>query len=215
MNEWLRHLAELPPVLVYGALFGLLVLEGTGLPLVPFEPAFLAAGVLIREGRMSAAGALLAGTVAHLLGNLGGYLVGRRLGLTALHLHGERLGLSRERIEAAAAWLRRRGGVATLVSRFVGVLRTPAILGAGAAGMDPRAYAAWSLLAGFLWCSAWLAGSVLLGAPALGYLQRLGAAGLVLLAVALAAFLAWHLRLRAAAPAPGRERDGRGGNPPA
>lgn len=215
MNEWLRHLVELPPALVYGVLFLLLVLEGTGLPLVPFEPAFLAAGVLIRDGRMSAAGAVAAGTLAHLLGNLVGYLVGRRLGAAALHLHGARLGIAPERLAAALAWLRRRGGPATVVSRFVGILRTPAILGAGAAGMDPRAYAAWSLLAGFLWCSAWLAASVLVGAPVLGYLQRLGTAGLLLLAAALVVFLAWQIRRRAAVPAPGRERDDRAGEPPA
>lgn len=193
MNEWLRHLVDLPPTFVYGALFGLLALEGTGMPLVPFEPAFLAAGVMIREGRMSLTGALLVGTVAHLLGNLAGYLAGRRLGLAALHLHGERFGLSRERIEAAAAWLRRRGGMATLVSRFVGVLRTPAILGAGAAGIDLRAYAAWSLLAGFLWCLTWLAGAVLLGAPLLRYLERLGLLGLVALGAAAGGFMVWRL----------------------
>ncbi len=201
MNDWLRHLAELPPLLVCGVLFLLLVLEGTGLPLVPFEPAFLAAGILIREGRLSALWVVVAGTLAHLLGNLAGYLAGRRLGAAVLHLHGARLGISPERLEAAMSWLRRRGGPATVVSRFVGVLRTPAILGAGAAGMDLRSYAGWSLLAGFLWCSAWLGGSVLVGAPVLDYLVRLGTVGLVAAGAPVVGFLVWHLRQRAAAPA--------------
>lgn len=208
MSEWLSYLVDLPPSLVYVVLFWLLVLEGTGLPLVPFEPAFLAAGVLIQEGRMSLAGALLVGTAAHLLGNVGGYMMGRRLGVAALHLHGERLGLSRRRIEAATAWLRRRGGPATLVSRFVGVLRTPAILGAGAAGMDLRAYVGWSLFAGFLWCLLWLSGSILVGAPLLEYLERLGTAGLAVVGVAALGLLAWHVCQRRRAAERPRPRAG-------
>ncbi len=196
MGDWLAYLTGLPPGPVYALLVVLLLLEGTGLPLVPFEPAFLAAGILIREGRMSAPGVLTAATLAHLVGNLAGYLAGRRLGTRIIHLHGARLGITPERWETVLAWVRRWGGPATVVSRFVGLLRTPAILGAGAAGMDLRAYAAWSLLGGFLWCSAWLGGSVLVGVPLLTYLRQLGAAGLVLLVLLLLGVWGWHLRRR-------------------
>jgi membrane protein DedA with SNARE-associated domain len=196
MDSWTGYLVGLPPSWVYGALCLLLVLEGTGLPFVPFEPAFLTAGLMIRGGKMSFWGTLLACTVAHLLGNLGGYWAGRRLGASLLHLHGFRLGLSRERLELARVWLQRRGGWATLISRFVGLLRTPAILGAGALGMDLRVYTAWSLLAGFLWSLAWLGGAVVIGAPLMDYLDRLGLWGLALLILAGAALLVWHFGWR-------------------
>lgn len=196
MDDWFSYLVGLPPGPVYAVLAALLLVEGTGLPLVPFEPAFLAAGILVRQGRMSAAGVLALGTLAHLAGNLAGYLAGRRLGNRIIHVHGARLGVTPERWETIMAWLHRWGGPLTVISRFVGIMRTPAILGAGAAGMNPWAYAGWSLLGGFLWCGAWLWGSILIGAPLLDYLSELGAAGLALLAVLLGGIFAAHLRRR-------------------
>jgi len=182
----------LEPVHVYAALFGLLVIEGAGVPLVPFEPAFLAAGLLIASGHMSLWGATLVAAAGNLLGNLLGYKLGRAAG----HLLARRplWGVTPERLRAAERWVLRHGGLAAFAGRFFGLLRTPAILAAGAARYDLPRYTLWSALGSLVWSLAWLAAATYLGAPAFAWLERRG--GWVALAAALAlaggAWYAWH-----------------------
>ncbi len=182
----------LAPREVYLSLFLLLVVEGAGVPFVPFEPAFLAAGLLIASGRMSLWGATLVAAAGNLLGNLMGYRVGRAAG--RLLAHRPLWGLTPERLRAAERWVLRHGGLAAFAGRFFGLLRTPAILAAGAARYDLLRYTLWSALGSLLWSLAWLAAATYLGAPALAWLERRG--GWVVLAAALAlaggAWYAWH-----------------------
>jgi membrane protein DedA with SNARE-associated domain len=139
---------------VYVVLFGLLVIEGTGVPGIPFEPAFLAAGYLIERGEMSFWGAVLVGTAGNLLGNLLGYWLGARpgRGLIERFLH---RGLGQDGLASARYWLGRYGAAVIIFARWFGPIRTPTILAAGVLGMEAGIYTLYSALGAFTWTLAW------------------------------------------------------------
>lgn len=182
-------LGSLQPSHLYAALFLLLLVEGVGVPFVPFEPAFLAAGLMIATGRMS----LLAATLVGAAGNLAGNLIGYRLGRDAARLLANRpwLGVDLRRLREVERWFHRYGALTTFIARFFGLIRTPAILGAGLARMNFWSYLVWSALGGTLWCLAWLAASTFLGAPVLE-LARRWAGWTALLAGLALAVAAWY-----------------------
>lgn len=139
---------------VYLVLFGLLVIEGVGVPGIPFEPAFLAAAYLVERGEMSFWGAVMVGTAGNLLGNLLGYWLGVRPGRGFI----ERLlhrSLGGEGLAAARYWLGRYGAAVIIFARWFGPIRTPTILAAGVAGMGVLPYTLYSALGAFTWTLAW------------------------------------------------------------
>ncbi len=197
MNWW-DALTQAPPGVVYAALFVLLVVEGTGMPLVPYEPAFLAAGILIHAGRMSLPLALAVGALGNLIGNLIGYHLGRTGGRRLVARYGHILGVSPARLATVERWFDRYGALTNFAGRFIGVIRTPAILGAGLARMDLRQFITWSAAGGTLWTFVWLSAAVAAGGPLVSLARRYGAwAGIAaLLALPVAAFALYRLGRR-------------------
>lgn len=197
MNWW-DALIQAPPAAVYVALFALLVVEGTGMPLVPYEPAFLAAGMLIRAGRMSLPLALAVGALGNLLGNLIGYHLGRAGG-RLMARYGPLLGVTPARLAVVEGWFHRYGALTNFVGRFFGVIRTPAILGAGMARIGLPRFLAWSAAGGTLWTLAWLWAAVAAGGPLMALGHRYGAwAGIAALLALPAAAVVLHRWRRAA-----------------
>ncbi|WP_052351711.1 DedA family protein [Deinococcus pimensis] len=143
-------LGTLPPGLVHLVLFVLLLVEGIGVPGIPFELVWLAEGFLINAGRTSMAEAILWGALGNWIGNLIGYLLGDRIA---------RLLPPRARgamnLDEVRGWLDRWGGLVVIVSRWFGVIRTPFILYAGAAGMPLGRYAFFSAIGALTWVAAW------------------------------------------------------------
>lgn len=146
----------------YLALFGALIIEGTGFP-GPVELALLAAGLFVHEGRLSWPLVVLVATAGNLVGNLVGYAIGALGGrplasafMRLLHLPPLHLG----RVEH---WFRHYGGVTLIVSRFIGISRTPAILLAGVGKMGLASFLMWSLLADGLWSAFWVGVGSLFG----------------------------------------------------
>ena len=139
---------------VYVALFGLLVIEGTGMPGIPFEPVFLAAAYLIERGEMGFWEAVMVGTAGNLLGNIIGYWLGLRpgRGLIERFFHHS---LGPEGLAAARYWLGRYGAAVIIFARWFGPIRTPTILAAGVLGMDAGLYIFYSALGAFTWTLTW------------------------------------------------------------
>ncbi|MBZ9711814.1 DedA family protein [Deinococcus multiflagellatus] len=166
-------LAALNPALLNGATFGLLALEGAGVPGVPGVVPMLAQAAAIDAGHATLGGALLWGTLGNWLGSLLGYHAARRwrawLGPRLAQRHTERA----ERLLA-------RGGAGLIIlSRTIGSLRTPVTLVAGAAPYPFGPYLRLSLLGAALHVGVW---QTLLwkGGPALlPLLDRWGHAGLL------------------------------------
>lgn len=160
--NWEAFLANLSPALVVAILFVTLVVEGTGLPWVPYEPVFVVVGQLAEVNRLNPLVAIAVGSAGNLLGNLIGYWVGRRAGRALVERHGHRIHLGEEEMRLVEGWFGRYGAVTTLVGRFFGVIRTPAILMAGLAGMDLRRYVLYSALGAAVWTAVWVYGAVTL-----------------------------------------------------
>lgn len=149
---------------------------------IPGETVMMLGGVLVFFGRADLGWMLLAGCLGAVAGDSIGYEIGRFLGPRLMR---GRLGrkVGEARWQRAQGYVRRRGGRAVFLGRFVGVLRAlvPAI--AGSVEMPYRTFLLYNAAGGILWASAF----ILLGV-AFGRSWRLverwaGRASLVLLAV--------------------------------
>lgn len=136
------------PDYVYFILFILLLVEGVGIPGIPFPAAFLTAGYYIQQGRMSFIAVVLVGALGNLLGNLVGYWIGGMAvpGLLKKFRRGEKIAL---------IWFQRYGPAVVVISRWFGPIRTPTIVCAAAMGMPPGTYAFYSALGALSWTCAW------------------------------------------------------------
>lgn len=119
---------------------------------LPGETAVVYGGVLAAAGRVSVVVVLLVVIVAAIIGDSVGFEVGRKLGPRLTHVrllrnHGER-------IEAAQAYLRRRGGRAVVMGRFTAFLRAVMPALAGASRMEYRRFLAFNAAGGLLWGGA-------------------------------------------------------------
>jgi membrane protein DedA with SNARE-associated domain len=108
-------------------------------PPLPSELIMPFAGFAAAQGRMSAAGVVIAGTVGSLAGGTLWYLLGRRLGLGRVRRlaarHGRWATVDVDEVDRAEAWFARHGGKAVLLGRLVPAVRTLVSLPAGVAEM--------------------------------------------------------------------------------
>lgn len=206
MDAFLNWLTALDPIWVHLVLFALLLVEGIGVPGIPFEFVWLAEGALIHAGRVTLSEAILWGAAGNWLGNLIGYLLGER---------GARFLPERARnamgIQEVRGWLKRWGPLVVIFSRWMGLIRTPFILYAGAAGMPFGTYALYSAVGALSWVAPWQIGlwyfgEVFLRVWAL-YQPYVIGGGLALAGVSLWWFFRRQRRPRERAAPPAREGD--------
>ena len=194
IDLFLNWLNTLNPVTVHLVNFLLLVLEGIGLPAVPYEASMLALGLMTHGGRVQLWEAVLIGTVGNTLGNVIGYYVGPR-GLRMIpEATQRRLGLTQ--IQAV---LERYGPWMAVISRWFGPLRTLFILYARTAGLRPLAYTACSFIGALTWTTAWQVGLWAGGTAFVQLWHRYQLYALLVLAVvAVPVFLLFRARKRRA-----------------
>ena len=153
LDNFLHWLNTLDPLVVHLVNALLLLIEGIGVPGVPFEPPMLAAGILVHQGRTSLLESILWGGIANWIGNIGGYYLGGR----GMRMLPERIRGSMG-IPEVRGWLDRYGAWVVIISRWFGAIRTPFILYAQEAGMPIRTYALYSLFGALSWTAAWQIG---------------------------------------------------------
>jgi membrane-associated protein len=162
---------------------------------LPGETAVVYGGVLAAAGKVSVALVLLVVILAAVVGDSVGFEIGRKLGPRLV-----RAPLLRnhvERLEAAQAYLRKRGGRAVVMGRFTAFLRAVMPALAGASRMEYRRFLVFNAAGGVLWGGA----CVLLGyfaahsiSQVTHYLGLTSAA--IVLAIAGGLLWAWHRRTR-------------------
>jgi membrane-associated protein len=211
---WLSDtILRLAGPLVLVAAFALPALEASTLlgVVVPGELTLVLGGVVAHQGRVPLWAVIGAGAAGAVVGDSVGYAIGRRVGERLLAHLPRRLVQPRQ-VERATALLRRLGGRAVFVGRFVTVVRALMPGLAGAAGVPYRTFVVWNVAGGVLWAT----GAVLLGFAAGSAWQTAervaGRAGLVVVGtvvVVAAAAALWHRRRlgRRGRPAPGRPAD--------
>jgi len=115
-----------------------------------FQPAFFAVAMFITQGQVPFVPCWIFASLANLLGNVLGYLIGNKLGEPFV-LKLKFLRLEPEDIEDLRSLANKYGPWVVVISRWFGPIRTPTILLAGTLGMNLpviRCFLPWERLAG-------------------------------------------------------------------
>jgi len=154
------NIASLVASYGYAVLFLLVGCESVGIPL-PGETALITAAALAALGHLSIYYVIATAAAAAIVGDNGGYWIGRRGGTALARRYGRVLHVNAAQLERAHAFFARHGPATVFYGRFVALLRTWAALLAGAGRMRYSTFALYNALGAVCW-------SVLFGA--LGYL---------------------------------------------
>lgn len=195
MSGLLDKLTSLPAGWVY-LLVGLLVFAEDALFigfLVPGETAAILGGVTASLGRTSLPAMIAIVVAAAIIGDTIGYQIGKHYGVRALGI--KPLARRRQRIDAARAFLARRGGPAVFLGRFVAFFRAMMPFLAGTSHMRYRTFLTYNAAGGTVWGVA----VVLLGYFAGTSYQHIEhvfgrAAAIIVAAVVLIALVVWQIR---------------------
>ena len=179
-------------------LFVVVGLESFGLPL-PGETALIAAAVLANNGHFSIAAVIAVAAAAAIVGDNGGYWVGRTGGRKLL----ERAPLLRRYaprfLPPAERFFQRHGPKTVFIGRFISVLRWTAAWLAGISHMRWWHFLAWNAAGGICWATLVGLVSFYAGKAAADAIGRWGAYGavaiVVLLAVGLVGLHIWRRRM--------------------
>jgi len=185
----------------YVVLFFLVGLESLGIPL-PGETALVAAATWAALGHLSIYGVVATAAAAAVLGDNGGYWIGRKGGIALVRRYGRFLHINESHLERAHRLFERHGPKTVFFGRFIALLRTWTAVLAGAARMPYTRFMLYNALGGACW-------SVLFGTlgfvfgrnlPQLErYIGQASLAGALLLALVVGLVLAgrWFARNRA------------------
>jgi membrane-associated protein len=162
---------------------------------LPGETAALYGGVLAAAGKVSIVLVLVVVILSAIIGDSVGFEVGRKLGPRIVRA--PVLRSHPDRVAAAQAYLRRRGGRAVVAGRWTAFLRAVMPALAGASRMEYPRFLVFNALGGVLWGTA----CVLLGFFAAHSLSRvthyLGVtSGVIIVLILLGLAWAWHRRSR-------------------
>src|SRR5712691_11870225 len=185
----------------YAVLFLLVGLESLGIPL-PGETALVTAAAFAALGHLSIYAVVATAAGAAIIGDNGGYWIGREGGLALVRRYGRVLHLNESHLARAHTFFERHGPKTVFIGRFIALLRTWAAVLAGAAHMPYGTFMLYNALGAVCW-------SVIVGTvgyvfgrnlPQLEhYVGQASLAGVLLVAlvVGLASGWGWFARNRA------------------
>jgi membrane protein DedA with SNARE-associated domain len=195
MSGFIDGILNVNPLVAFIAVFCLVFAEDAlfiGF-VIPGETAAVLGGVVASRGEVQLPLMMLVVVVAAILGDTVGYEVGKHFGPRLLR--SRTMTRHRKRVNKAQGFLRRRGGWAVFLGRFVAFFRATMPALAGASRMRYRQFLLFNAAGGLTWG----VGFVLLGYLAGNSYETVAkAAGqdiaVVIAAVAVAALVAWRLR---------------------
>ena len=134
----------------YVVLFFLVGLESLGIPL-PGETGLVTAAAWAALGHLSIATVIATAVAAAVLGDNGGYWIGRSGGIAAVRRYGRVLHLNESHLARAHTFFQRHGPKTVFVGRFIALLRTWAAVLAGAAQMQYGTFMLYNALGATCW----------------------------------------------------------------
>lgn len=134
----------------YGLLFVVVGLESLGVP-VPGETALIAAAALAARGHMDIALVIAVAAVAAILGDAGGYWIGRRGGIAFVRRYGRLFRMNDAKLDYVKRFFERHGAKTVFFGRFIAVLRTWAALFAGMGCMPYGRFTIYNASGGIVW----------------------------------------------------------------
>src|SRR5437899_12465487 len=136
----------------YVVLFFLVGLESLGLPL-PGETALVTAAAFAALGHLSIYGVVATAAAAAVIGDNGGYWIGRKGGIALVRRYGRLLHLNEAHLERARRFFERHGPPTVFMGRFIALLRTWTAVLAGAARMPYGRFMLYNALGAVCWAS--------------------------------------------------------------
>src|SRR2546421_412289 len=134
----------------YVVLFFLVGLESLGLPL-PGETALVTAAAFAALGHLSIYGVVTTAVAAAVIGDNGGYWIGRTGGMALVRRYGRFLPLNEAHVERAGHFFGRHGPPTVFMGRFIALLRTWTAVLAGAARMPYGRFMLYNALGAVCW----------------------------------------------------------------
>lgn len=201
-----------------GLLFAFVMLESAGIPL-PGETALIAASILAVRGRYEIWQVIVIASAAAIIGDNGGYWVGRIWGRKLL-TKWKRLEQFSERVlPRAERFFEAHGGKTVFIGRFVAILRFTAAWLAGVTRMEWWRFLLWNAAGGICWATgvgllAYYGGKA--AADAFDHYGLIGAGAIIGLGViGVVGFHLWRRRMLPDAPVAelGRLSGRRGSSP--
>ena len=157
VDRYLLQLAADYGIWIHAILF-LIVFAETGLVVTPFLPGdslLFATGAIAAQGALDARVALVALTVAAILGDAVNYAVGRMVGTRIIHLATVdprwRRWINPAHISRAHEFFERHGGKAIVLGRFMPIVRTFVPFVAGVAEMSYPSFAMYNVSGAIIW----------------------------------------------------------------
>jgi membrane protein DedA with SNARE-associated domain len=174
-------------------LFAVVALESAGVPL-PGETALIAAAILAAEGHYSITWVIAIAAVAAILGDNGGYWVGRRWGRRLLKRWSPLERWSERILPPSERFFRRHGAKTIFLGRFFSILRVTAAWLAGVGKMHWWRFFLWNAAGGVCWALLVGLASFYGGRAAGDAIDRYGLiAGVAILVLAIVAIGAVHI----------------------
>lgn len=134
----------------YLGIFIIFIIEGTGLPL-PIQLLFVAAAYLIGSGKMSLISVVVIAATGNLLGNIIAYYLGFYGRKPIIDKLSRFLHIRFEDIKKIEKWFCKYGSLTNMVSRWIGITRTPAIWASGLFSINVYHYVLFSFIGNFVW----------------------------------------------------------------
>jgi membrane protein DedA with SNARE-associated domain len=135
-----------------GLLFVFIMLESAGIPL-PGETALIAAGILAERGHFEIWQVIVIAAAAAIIGDNGGYWVGRIWGRKLLTKWKRIERFSERVLPPAERFFEAHGGKTVFIGRFVAILRFTAAWIAGVTRMDWWRFLLWNAAGGICWAA--------------------------------------------------------------
>ena len=133
-------------------LFLLIAVESAGVPL-PGETALVASGALAATGKLNIVAVIAVASAAAIVGDNGGYWLGRKGGRKLLERWGPVAKHARKVLPRAERLFAKHGGKTVFFGRFIAVLRITAAWMAGISRMPWWRFLAFNAAGGILWAT--------------------------------------------------------------
>ncbi|MGH9295099.1 MAG: DedA family protein, partial [Acidimicrobiales bacterium] len=172
----------------YLALAVLTFAEAACVP-IPSEITLGFAGYLAFTHKLEIVLVIVIGALGELCGSFVGYAIGRYGGRPFVDKVGRYLLISNLDLDRSEAWFARRGEPAVFFGRILPIIRTFISIPAGMAEMRLRRFAAATLAGSLVWCTALAVVGYELGSRWHSITKGFSAAGYVLIAVVVIAFV--------------------------
>ena len=134
----------------YPLLFILVGLESLGIPL-PGETGLVTAAAFAALGHLSISAVIATAVAAAIIGDNGGYWIGREGGIALVRRYGRVLHLNESHLARAHSFFERHGPKTVFVGRFIALLRTWAAVLAGTAHMPYGTFMLYNALGAVSW----------------------------------------------------------------